>query len=450
MAKNDRKKKSTAKKNPAQMEQERRRRLNEWMNLVRRVLVSAGAGPLFDTLTIEERRVFEEFRVPPLELRKAPGHTVPSEKFHIIDVLFRSSLQQDLVTVPPGNDQIPLGQYLRVIEILQAVYGTCERDNWPRRGQWIEVLTPLVEFVEDDPKRANPMWRIITTMNSVAAMVGDQDKAIYRIVLQHELRPNPNVLVSLWFEVSTIPAEHRHFMIGPQRRRAFRLFSQPLRENPFPAVLSTAWIPHLRDQPERDLPVYSQEHVRQRMIERLAPISTNHIDYLLGCALLGPEPLLNMGNGTFLICMDEFGCRLGYLVGEVVEDVGDAGENAGEAVLLRTFLFVTQAGTPEGDRLSARLKIGKYEKTYFELDRMSPFMTTDLCKDPVFQEILKSCGLGNLMEFGLSRRGRRNTVQAKEGYAEKLRTMLNLDATQLRQKKVGFIPPSPVPPTTHI
>lgn len=448
MAKNDRKKKNASKKNPAQIEQERRRRLNEWMDLVRRVCVSAGAGPLFDTLTAEERSAFEDFRVPPLEMRKAPGSKVPSEIYHIIEVLFRTFLQQDLVTIPPGNDQVPLGQYLRVIDTLQAVYATCEREKWPRRDRWIEVLSPLVEFVEDDPKRANPMLRMIIRMNQIAAMVGDQDKMVYSIRMCYELKPNPNILMFQWFEVSTIPAEHRHFMIGSQRRRAFRLYSQPMQELPFPAVLSTAWIPHLRDQPERDLPVYTQDHARQRMLERLAPISSNFVDYLLGCALLGPEPLLPMGNGSFLICMDEFGCRLGYLVAEVVRDVGedagdgggnagDGGENAGEAVLIRTFLFVTQAGTPEGDRLSARLRLGKYEKTYFELDRMGPFMTTDLCHDPVLQEILESCGLGNLVEFAQSGRARRNTVQTQEGYAEKLRHWLNLDAPHKKATKSG-------------
>ncbi|MBU1412641.1 hypothetical protein KKC22_14105 [Myxococcota bacterium] len=42
---------------------------------------------------------------------------------------------------------------------------------------------------------------------------------------------------------------------------------------------------------------------------------------------------------------------------------------AGSPVLLRTFLFLTMSGTPTGDRFNEDLRIGNYEKRWFDLDR---------------------------------------------------------------------------------
>jgi hypothetical protein len=217
------------------------------------------------------------------------------------------------------------------------------------------------------------------------------------------------------------------FQVGQQKRRAYRLFVQSVVElKVYPAELSTQVIPGLEDQPERRLPVYAQEHVRLRMIERLDPLSEDEMDQLLGGTMMSPKTVPLRG-GAFLIELQMYGCRLGYVVAEVVDDV----------VLMRTFLFVTQSGTPEGDRFNERLKVGNEEKSYFRLDRLAPFMTTDLCQDAVFQEILRECGIGDLIEVVKINREVRSSMETRVGNAEDIRYLLNLDAPRLQSPPPG-------------
>jgi len=448
MAKNDRKKKkNTAKKNPAHAEQERRRRVNEWMDLVGRVCESCGVGVLFDNLTAWERSFLETARLPPIQLRKAAGHDIPVEVFARIDGLFRCTLQDEPVHVPPRNKAFSLAEFLRVELALRGLYGHCKKSTTERSARWVDQLDPLFQFCNDrDATEMPPMMRLWSLMCFFGAVSGDMDRMMYPVKLDWEIRSHEASGRHQYFEISSLPAEHRHFQIGEQKRRSFRLFVQSVvAMRVYPAELSTRVIPGLENQPERHLPVYVQEHVRLRMKERLAPLAEDEMDHLLGGTVVTPKTVRIRG-GAFLIELQMYGCRLGYVVAEVVEDPGGP---AGEAVLMRTFLFVTQSGTPEGDRFNERLKVGNYEKTYFRLDRLAPFMTTDLCLDPVFQEILRECGIGDLIEVVKINREIRTSLETREGNAENIRYLLNLDAPSLRDtppgSKSGSAPaPSPL------
>jgi len=149
-----------------------------------------------------------------------------------------------------------------------------------------------------------------------------------------------------------------------------------------------AFIPGLEAQVERDLPVYIQRHVYHRAEERMKPHPMTIFEEAIAISINHPE-VSALPDGAFLIAMRYALQRIGYFVAEVIED----------AVLLRTFLFLTQSGTPEGDRFNERLRIGNYEKRWFDLDRFSGYARTDLCEEPAFMEILKDCGLEGIKEL---------------------------------------------------
>ncbi len=427
MAKNDRKKKKTTpRKNPAHAQQERRRRINEWMDLVGRMCEACGAGDLFGSLTESERSYFEAARVPPIQLRKAAGHEIPAEVFSRLDSLFRNTIQKDVVHVPPSKKLIGLGEFLRAEAALRGIYIYSLTSTKDRAARWVERLEPFKSFVDDkDAHVMSPMMKLWTLMSYYGALCGDMKRMVFPVRLQWETQTKELSRMFQYFEISSMPAEHRVFQLGQQKRRSYRLLVQSVVAlKVYPAELSTKVIPGLEDQPERRLPVYVQEHVRLRMNERLDPLAEDEMDHLLGDTMTSPKTVPLRG-GAFLIELQMYHCLLGYVVAEVVND---GGGNAGEAVLMRTFLFVTQSGTPEGDRFNERLKVGNYEKSYFRLDRLAPFMTTDLCLDPVFQGILRECGIGDLIEVVKINRQIRSSLETREGNAEDIRNLLNIDA----------------------
>lgn len=78
--------------------------------------------------------------------------------------------------------------------------------------------------------------------------------------------------------------------------------------------------------------------------------------------------------------------RLGYLIGTICDDV----------VLIRTFLFIAQDFTPEGDKLSQLLELKLIDKGYLNLDRLECFTRSNLRDDETLRPIFKACRLDHL------------------------------------------------------
>jgi hypothetical protein len=68
-------------------------------------------------------------------------------------------------------------------------------------------------------------------------------------------------------------------------------------------------------------------------------------------------------------------------------------------LLLRTFLFLTNTGTPEGKKLDKLLGIRKIDKQYLELDTAYAFMNTDLLNSPWLCDLLVEAGCEQLCDI---------------------------------------------------
>jgi hypothetical protein len=79
--------------------------------------------------------------------------------------------------------------------------------------------------------------------------------------------------------------------------------------------------------------------------------------------------------------------RLGYLPISLTAD--------GTAVL-RTFIFVTMEGTPEGDRLKRLLGTRREDLKYLAFDRLQTFAETDVSTDPALVALMEEAGCGHL------------------------------------------------------
>lgn len=83
--------------------------------------------------------------------------------------------------------------------------------------------------------------------------------------------------------------------------------------------------------------------------------------------------------------------------------------------VVRTFLFITNSGTPEGDRLDNELRLGKMDKEFLQIDKLSMFVRTDLTLDQRVRDVFDRVGLGHLCRLDPERFG--NRTKGATGYA---------------------------------
>jgi hypothetical protein len=69
-----------------------------------------------------------------------------------------------------------------------------------------------------------------------------------------------------------------------------------------------------------------------------------------------------------------------------------------DKIVIRTFLFITFSGTPEGQKLSQITGLNMFDKKYLAIDRLSTFMKTDIRENPVLADLFTRAGCGDLFQ----------------------------------------------------
>ena len=153
--------------------------------------------------------------------------------------------------------------------------------------------------------------------------------------------------------------------------------------------------PELFGLPKRDethlLPVFIQLHALQRVNERIDCIDKNFIGIYIYSSLKDPK-ILAARNGKFLIESRFHDKKIGYFVASLLND----------KVVLRTFLFLTNNGTPEGQKLAELTGIQKQDKKYLALDKLSTFIDPELRQNETIRRLFVDAGCGVLFELAKS------------------------------------------------
>lgn len=111
----------------------------------------------------------------------------------------------------------------------------------------------------------------------------------------------------------------------------------------------------------QDYPVYIQNHAIHALEKR---IDTDQTPVLMFCLCMSIEknPELRFYNGNYLLTLRiSGGKKAGYFVCAF----------ASGCLVLRTFLFITYDGTPEGDLINLKLELDRASKNYMGLSKMS-------------------------------------------------------------------------------
>jgi hypothetical protein len=167
---------------------------------------------------------------------------------------------------------------------------------------------------------------------------------------------------------------------------------------------------------EEALPVFVQGHALRQLHERLdLPGMRPWSEYHMVQSLLNPVRVDVRGGRERGSVMLEYRIqdrKAGYLIVTRI----------GSRVLVRTFLFLTMAGTPEGDRLARRLRLTRDEAAWLGLHRLSSLAASDVRDDAELCAMLDECGCGQLVEIG---RGA-PYIPVASGFAGELRKYLRM------------------------
>lgn len=172
------------------------------------------------------------------------------------------------------------------------------------------------------------------------------------------------------------------------------------------------------EKEEKPLPVFILRHALRRLDERLGCVTVGFAEAQIVPSLLKGN-VCYTPDGSLLVEYYIQRKKAGYFVVELDQHV----------ILIRTFLFLTNVSTPEGQNLRKYVGLQKDDIKFLNIDRLTPLMESDILQDEEICEIFRKAGCESLLELCETLKGNEfwKLPEEKKQLAEKLKKYMQLN-----------------------
>lgn len=137
---------------------------------------------------------------------------------------------------------------------------------------------------------------------------------------------------------------------------------------------------------ETKLDVYIQSHAINRMCERIDGLNEQGCIINLYNSIINNPKAIIYNNDILIEYLIE-DLKIGYVLATQQKN----------RLIIRTFLFITANGTPEGQKLSEITGLGKLDKKFLAIDKFSAFQNSGIKDNPRLADIFINAGCGDLL-----------------------------------------------------
>jgi hypothetical protein len=357
---------------------------NEYIRKLRKVLNAIGCSHIYELLPPDEFDLLYKLRCQSIQIVIAPGDIMPPGKLKWIKRLLSAMLKRYEIPLLPDGGLIDLDTYFTAGMTLLFYGNSITFEVYPKAAQVKEALMPYLL----ERKYKNQAYAHLRQIaETIGLMLSDPIKRIYWATVNLDTTTNQNNYAYKMVWHSAIP-EKRFVPIDREFHTAYRLGTARYQSGPAWVFYGAGHnIPNADNQ--KDVAVYLQSHVLSRLYERIdcIPKETVYREFLKSMENFNAR--CENDTGKIFIDLRIYNVKVGYLLATVVNN----------KLILRTFLFITLQGTPEGVALRKNAKLRKDEVTFLELDRLSTFMTPEIQHNKHLKQFFIEAGLQPLFEL---------------------------------------------------
>jgi hypothetical protein len=188
-------------------------------------------------------------------------------------------------------------------------------------------------------------------------------------------------------EVNAEAVEPRYFTIGTNKRPAYKI-GWPQTQTGIDYIEISPSLFGSEFDGQESVPVYIQTHALNRMEERLDSLNLQELISSVYASLLKPVAV-RKEKCRILLSYRILETKMGYFTAQYIDG----------AVLIHTFLFITNNGTPEGEKLNELTGLGKLDKKYLTIDKLSTFINSDISTNEKLKNLFIKAGCNSLLEI---------------------------------------------------
>lgn len=356
------------------------RHKNEFMGRIKHY-VDLWLGEKSFSLVPEKDHEFiylRRYTIPRIEVEK--GVNVSKKFLAEMKDMLEKLLHFRLIEMPNELSKITLYDFLIYYMSIFSYFAYIRKNDYDSH----KTLCDRYNFLHESYEKVNTL--AISDLNFIMVMLGlfysYPDKKYYWVSTDFHQDLDHNTGNYWIFRLHETNLQVRNFVLNNEKRPAFKL-GTPLPDN------GVSWIRvKMKSRSITNLvksyQVFIQSHALKRLFERLDSLEEHVILYNLYSSFVKPQLLYE--KGKLLIEYSLFQKKIGYFIAEVAEG----------KLLLRTFLFLTNEGTPEARKLQDVAGLGKLDIKYWNIDKLRKFLESDIITNPVVKNIFVEAGCGDL------------------------------------------------------
>jgi len=239
----------------------------------------------------------------------------------------------------------------------------------------------------------------------------------YEFCIIKNIKVEEPTYVGYVIEIHELQTEKKNIILDGEKRIAHKLGwpkMQPnLQKQEFKIEYVTVAPEKLGLKQSTELDVYIQNHALMRLRERMDDINIGLLQFNMIESIKSFNVFRN-NDGQILIEYRIFGAKTGYFLAEIIDEI----------LLIKTFLFLTNNGTPEGDKLYKSTRLMKEDKKYLEIDKISAFINSDIELNAELKQVFVEAGCQGL--FTIDKSLYMGEVENQKKLAERLSKHMNL------------------------
>lgn len=359
---------------------------NEFFRLFKHVINGISDEDIFSLIPKNVLKNLYELRTHTLRVVVPKGNKVPHEIFDDAKCILSAWAKREKIVITLNGFEILLDEYYSIALTVMNFYSGLTTDKWPYVAH---VKVGLEDFITNSETLFNEAnTRLFGILQAFGIGICDMSKTLYWY--KHEIVSSPDLGKGIHNVVSLFShdLESAVFVIGGHPRPVKRVGWAVAYKGIEWVDLKPSLLGINSTNTETPMKVYIQSHALLRLAERLDCFTTGLLHLNLYHSLKDAKVFYD-NHGNILIEYRFFDTKAGYLRLDIVN----------EAIVIRTFLFITNNGTPEGQLLEKNTGLQKLDKKYLAIDKLSTFMSSDIGNNQEVRKIFESASCHCLLEL---------------------------------------------------
>lgn len=351
-------------------------------------LCEAYTGPeYFNLFPAESLSYMYVTRYPALKVKARAGAVIPKEKVVQYNKILTKMLEEEPINFDNGKS-VPLSWYLceglRLINYVSDI----SHDHLQHSKELKEAFADYFYDTESD--------RMVTHMLSVYVhdaniLLSDLNHSVYTADSSTTAVYDSNATSNDVY-IQTFKPKKILLMIEGERRSLTQLAWIEWKDDQAEWTLAKVKPSALGFEAgalEIPLQVYVQQHALNKLQERI-DITPGIMHFGMFAAFMEPEINHVKYDRYSLVEFSLSRQKVGYFLVTLHED----------KLVIRTFLFLTNDGTPEGKKLEKLLEIDKLDKKHLMIDRLPTLNSYHLETNEKLSKLFIQAGCGSLLKLG--------------------------------------------------